>query len=502
MKVNRTMYRTPWVFTFTLSALCIPSLTLANSPLESNFSSGSERIGGGEEAEAKNCQWPSTAFLRLGGSICSAALIHPSVIITARHCVDEGVQPENIRVQFGESGQEVGREVGVKDCDYHGGSGAGTDVAYCILDEKITDIPVTPIAAGCVADAIGDPDRRIAIVGFGRNSDEGGSGTKRWAFTSVGEIPESNDEPIDVGETGSSACGGDSGGPAFIKAEDGTWHVFGVVSQGGGGCGNGSTRYAYLPFAIDWLESSSGYDLTPCYDDDYKWDPSEACGNYLNWAQYTEASWTRGAMHLNRSMSTPAPVGQLSRPTVGGRAEEAPTVVIPAVVIPAVALMRVIPAVVIPAVVIPAVALMRVIPAVVIPAVVIPAVALMRAIPAVVIPAVVIPAVVIPAVALMRAIPAVVIPAVVIPAVALMRAIPAVVSPAVALMRAIPAVVSPAVALMRAVPPVAHLNPTKMVTPPAVGTAEIVETAKMVKAEMERGKVETKSTTKMASVPT
>jgi MYXO-CTERM domain-containing protein len=73
-----------------------------------------------------------------------------------------------------------------------------------------------------------------------------------------------------AGGEGQDACGGDSGGPAFIKLESGEHRLAGVTSRGVRPCGTGDSVYG-VPYPIlTWLREETGADLLPaaCPDGD------------------------------------------------------------------------------------------------------------------------------------------------------------------------------------------------------------------------------------------
>src|SRR5690606_23682003 len=90
-----------------------------------------------------------------------------------------------------------------------------------------------------------------------------------------------NNEAL-LGGDGIDPCSGDSGGPAFIRAKDGSWRAFGIVSYGPIPCGGGSW-YSMMHRAMPGVEgelAEVGVDLTPCTDADGAWNPSEACQGF------------------------------------------------------------------------------------------------------------------------------------------------------------------------------------------------------------------------------
>lgn len=277
----------------TLSAGLCTTLSLAQAAETSNASYAVAdipeelRIVGGEST--KTCHFPSTVWI---GS-CTGTLVHPQVLTTANHCLRGSSQ--NVTVTFGESGR-ASYKVKAKCKAYKGGSSAppGGDFAYCVLDEPVNDVPIVPILMGCELDAL-VKDQEIVLVGFGATRNGGrDAGTKRQVVTPVHDGPGKAgvpDKEILLGHSKKGACNGDSGGPAFIdlrtvdafKDKKGAgWRVFGVTSRKGPGGGNCASTSAYglIPKVVDWIEQESGIDVTPCFDADGTWNPSEDCKGF------------------------------------------------------------------------------------------------------------------------------------------------------------------------------------------------------------------------------
>lgn len=251
-------------------------------------------------------------------TLCSGTLVHPSVVTLAAHCVNPN-RPI-VGVGFGEEGHgDVGpaRISSVEDCARHPQypTMGYPDIAYCTLTEPVTDVPRVPILSGCELDVL-EPGLEVTIVGYGAsygNVDTGeieaeGVGIKRYTTQTIDEVLTYRDEVHMVGPDGSqSACFGDSGGPAFVELSDGSWRVFGAASRlydpggfpppklPGNFCGVGVT-YGLLTTQLEWLESESGYDLTPCHDSDGEWDPSEACGDFPLSPDVGVGAWPQGCV--------------------------------------------------------------------------------------------------------------------------------------------------------------------------------------------------------------
>ena len=225
------------------------------------------------------CQFPTTVLMFSGGATCTGTLIHPRIVTFAAHCafVNE--------VAFGESFQSIWRTVPVDFCqrnpewDANENNGVnGDDYAFCRLSQAVTDIPITPPVMGCELDWL-RPNEPALIVGFGNNNGDNGAGTKRWAETIIQTPVFQDSEIVAVGESGTAACSGDSGGPAYYQYPDGTWHTFGIVS-GGPPCGQGADTYSLIHRAVPWIEAQSGIDVTPCHEPGGQWNPGPDCGGF------------------------------------------------------------------------------------------------------------------------------------------------------------------------------------------------------------------------------
>jgi MYXO-CTERM domain-containing protein len=250
-----------------------------------------------------SCGWPTTVSMEGG---CTGTLVHPQVVIYAAHCgTGYGT------VTFGEDIEGTpGRHVPTQFCRTYpgGGPGGGNDWALCVLAEPQLDVPIVPILMGCETSVL-TVGREVTIVGFG-DADTGPYGIKREVTTTVG---------------------GFDGNEIFIGGggADGTWRVFGITSYGGQ-CGQGG-YYSMMHVGIDWFETESGFDLTPCHDTAGTWIPSPDCGGFPLQPNDPGGSWSDGCdtgptgglsaicgAPFGASSDTDPPTVELATPEDGG----------------------------------------------------------------------------------------------------------------------------------------------------------------------------------------
>lgn len=252
-----------------------------------------QHIYGGEVTEP--CGWPSTVAL---GQLCTGTLIHPSVVVYAAHCGEDFN-----KVEFGEQlHPQQARSVATDYCEAWPEKlipGDGTDWAYCVLEEPQNDIPIVPPLMGCEVDRL-TPGQPVTLVGFGRS--EVGSGVKRAVTAPFVrfEVDEAG-APTEafVGGDGKDACTGDSGGPAFVQLDDGTWRTFGITSYGSSNCQGGGYS-SLLSRGMPWFEAHSGFDLTPCHDALGHWLGGPACDTFPSDPAAGGGEWGKGCSPAER----------------------------------------------------------------------------------------------------------------------------------------------------------------------------------------------------------
>lgn len=235
---------------------------------------------------AKPCDWPSAVLLERDGIICTGTLVSSRIVLYAAHC---GI--DFTEVILGEA-YGIGRYAPIARCEQYspGDSVNPTDFAYCELARPINGVPIAPVLYGCEGDVL-TPGRAVTIVGFGED-DDFLSGRKRYAETTYNGVEDRGVEAgmLMVGGDGISASFGDSGGPAFVRMDDGSWRATGIVS--GGPAAGQAVYYVDMRTTVEWVERRSGHDITPCHGAGGTWEPGFECGGFAT-APTAGGTWDR-----------------------------------------------------------------------------------------------------------------------------------------------------------------------------------------------------------------
>jgi hypothetical protein len=217
------------------------------------------------------------------GFVCSGVVIHPSAVLTAKHCVFGSAEPftalppAGFRLRFGPSVDAVTERAVERvewieapdDTDVTASVSGGQDVALLYLTEPVPPRTHVHRVELEYAPAVG---HEYTLVGFGVSSlDTGESGVR---LSSLEQIAAYDPDTGRIQTSGNGACRGDSGGPLLYGNEQA---VVGVISEIGGSsdaqfCDIGTTIASSVANAAvgDFLEQALSA-LPACVD--------EVCGN-------------------------------------------------------------------------------------------------------------------------------------------------------------------------------------------------------------------------------
>ena len=212
--------------------------------------------------------WQSAVMVRTSQVLCTGTLIHPSVVLTAAHCIysedlenDDRNHPERLSITGGDRGDDAMADV-VEIAIHPAWKGVisndASDLALLALTQPITEISSVKLR-DYPSPSVGDD---AVVVGYGDDPFDDRVGT----FHREGETKLLRISPYFMeigGET--NTCTGDSGGPLFTR-QNGEWVLTGVTSYGVDTCDAEAEGYSvnllsYCGWLNDTMMSLVGEDL-------------------------------------------------------------------------------------------------------------------------------------------------------------------------------------------------------------------------------------------------
>lgn len=192
--------------------------------LSSGIALAETNLINGQAADLRD--FPASVDVRINGAGCTGTLIGERTMLIAAHCA-----ANNSTATF-----SVGPNRFTSKCLQNAGFRNGDETAdwsLCLVDRIVTGVAFEKVAVNANVCAA---NRKLLLTGFGcinsnnGNGSGGNDGIYRVGESTIQSCP-SNTNDITT-KNGAALCFGDSGGPAFLVAQDGSRQVVSVNSRG------------------------------------------------------------------------------------------------------------------------------------------------------------------------------------------------------------------------------------------------------------------------------
>lgn len=227
------------------------ALLACSAASDERVGSGTNAIAGGDADLTHHNVFMLVAHHEDSGGLCTATLIAPNLLLTARHCVSPGAGDDHVLCGESVLGEPYPASAFFatnaaqprEDSQFfkaaevrvpvQGEDTCGYDVALIILDQNVPSSISIPAVPRIDREVV--PGEPYTAVGYGVNEDGNSTGSRMQRDgLEIACQPGSCGSGVEStefrGETG--ICSGDSGGPAL----DADGKVVGIVSRGGPDC--------------------------------------------------------------------------------------------------------------------------------------------------------------------------------------------------------------------------------------------------------------------------